>query len=302
MMKPRFSASDVASLLGLNPYRSKNESLLKVISTMPKFKSAIQEVKDAMGARTEREVVAQASPSTLKAMYESVDAACVATSDSQMEKAITTFKQTHIRQVVQETLEGKRVPTTPALEEAVARIVAGQMDVATETALLCANPEVTTKIEQTQEHQVLASEIQKRRGTRLEDKAENNHAAATGKEVTDRNTFVDFECDSYRLIGYLDGMQSDKVVETKNRKRFWTTPPAYDFIQLRCYMFMKGKKDGVLLENFPGRGPRTTALPWDDDAWDLIHDGLTSVASTIANITAEDAQSLAKSVFAATKS
>ena len=161
-MKPRFSASDVASLLGLNPDRSKNESLLKGLTTIPKFKSVILGVKDAMGARTEREVVAQASGPALKAMWASVDMACGATSDYQMEKAITTFKQTHIRQVVQETLEGKRAPTTPALQQAVDRVISGQMDVATETALLCANPEVTTKIEQTQEHQVLASEIQKR--------------------------------------------------------------------------------------------------------------------------------------------
>jgi len=301
-MKPRFSASDVASLLGLNPYRSKNESLLKVLTGMPKFKSVILGIKDTMGAKTDNEVVAQASAPALKAMWESVDAACVATTDYQVEKAITTFKQTHIRQVVQETLEGKRVPTTPVLQEAVARVLAGQMDVATETALLCANPEVAAKIEQTQEHQVLASEIQKRRGTRLEDKAEDNHAAATGKDVTERNSFVDFECESYRLIGYLDGIQDGKVVETKNRKRFWTTPPAYDFIQLRCYMFMKGKLDGVLLENFPGRGPRTTALPWNDDAWTMIHEGLSDVSRTIANITEEDVQSLAKSVFAATKS
>ena len=301
-MKPRFSASDVASLLGLNPYRSKNESLLKVISMMPKFKSVIQGVKDAMGARTEREVVAQASPSALKAMYESVDAACVATSDSQMEKAITTFKQTHIRQVVQETLEGKRVAGSVALEEAVARVIAGQTTPEKEVAILCLQPEVKTAIENTQEHQVLASEIQKRRGTRLEDKAENEHAVSTGVQVTDRNTFVDFECDSYRLIGYLDGIQGGKVVETKNRKRFWTTPPAYDFIQLRCYMFMKGEKDGVLLENFPGRSPRTTEVPWDDERWMDIHAGLCGVARTIANITEEDAQSLARSVFAATVS
>ena len=300
-MKPRFSASDVASLLGLNPYRSKNESLLKVLTTIPKFKSVILGVKDAMGARTEREVVAQASGPALKAMWASVDMACGATSDYQMEKAITTFKQTHIRQVVQETLEGKRAPTTPALQQAVDRVISGQMDVATETALLCANPEVTTKIEQTQEHQVLASEIQKRRGTRLEDKAENEHAVSTGVQVTDRNTFVEFESDSYRLIGYLDGMQGDKVVETKNRKRFWTTPPAYDFIQLRCYMFMKGEKDGVLLENFPGRAPRTTEVPWDDERWMDIHAGLCGVARTIANITEEDAHSLAQSVFATMK-
>ena len=300
-MKPRFSASDVASLLGLNPYRSKNESLLKVLTAMPKFKSVILGVKDTMGARTEREVVAQASGSALQAMWASVDMACGATSDSQVDKAISTFKQTHIRQVVQETLEGKRVAGSAVLEEAVARVRTGQTTAEMEVTTLCVNPEVTFKIEQSQEHQVLASEIQKRRGTRLEDKAENEHAVSTGIQVTDRNTFVDFECSDYRLIGYLDGIQGDKVVETKNRKRFWTTPPAYDFIQLRCYMFMRGKKDGVLLENFPGRGPRTTALPWDDEAWNLIHEGLCSVARTIANTTEEDAHSLAQSVFATMK-
>jgi hypothetical protein len=301
-MKPRFSASDVASLIGLNPYRSKNESLLKVLTTLPKFKSVILGVKETMGAKTDNEIVAQASGPALQAMWASVDMACGATSDYQVEKAISTFKQTHIRQVIQETLEGKRAPTTPALQEAVARVIAGKTDTATEAAVLCVNPDVKVAIENTQEHQALSSEIQKRRGTRLEDKAENDHAVSTGVQVTDRNSFVDFECESYRLIGYLDGMQDGKVVETKNRKRFWTTPPAYDFIQLRCYMFMKGKRDGVLLENFPGRGPRTTSLPWDDEAWNLIHEGLCDVARTIANITEEDAHSLARSVFAATKS
>jgi hypothetical protein len=301
-MKPRFSASDVASLLGLNPYRSKNESLLKVLTGMPKFKSVILGVKDTMGARTEREVVAQASGPALQAMWASVDMACGATSDSQVEKAISTFKQTHILQVVQETLEGKRVAGSAALEAAVARVRTGQTTPEMEVTNLCVNPEVTLKIEQTQEHQVLASEIQKRRGTRLEDKAENEHAVSTGVQVTDRNTFVDFECSDYRLIGYLDGIQGGKVVETKNRKRFWTTPPAYDFIQLRCYMFMKGEKDGVLLENFPGRPPRTTEVPWDDERWMDIHAGLCGVARTIANITEEDVQSLAQSVFATMKS
>jgi len=300
-MKPRFSASDVASLLGRNPYRTKNETLLKVLTGMPKYKSAILGLKDTMGVKNEREIVAEASPSALKAMWKSVDQAVGATSDAQVENAISAFKQEHVRQVVQETLEGKRPPTCVALEEVVARVIAGQTTVENELLTLCVLPEVKMAIESTQEHQVLASEIQKRRGTKLEDKAENDHAAATGIEVTGRNTFVDFECSDYRLIGYLDGMQGEKVVETKNRKRFWTVPPAYDFVQLRCYMFMKGKKDGVLLENFPGRGPRTTEVPWNDEQWEEIHEGLCGVARTIANITEEDAHDLARTVFSTMK-
>jgi len=300
-MKPRFSASDVASLLGRNPYRTKNETLLKVLTGMPKYKSAILGLKDTMGVKNEREIVAEASPSALKAMWKSVDQAVGATSDAQVENAISAFKQEHVRQVVQETLEGKRPPTCVALEEVVARVIAGQTTVENELLTLCVLPEVKMAIESTQEHQGLASEIQKRRGTKLEDKAENDHAAATGIEVTGRNTFVDFECSDYRLIGYLDGMQGEKVVETKNRKRFWTVPPAYDFVQLRCYMFMKGKKDGVLLENFPGRGPRTTEVPWNDEQWEEIHEGLCGVARTIANITEEDAHDLARTVFSTMK-
>ena len=300
-MKPRFSASDVASLLGRNPYRTKNETLLKILTGMPKYKSVILGLKDTMGVKNEREIVAEASPSALKAMWKSVDQAVGATSDAQVENAITAFKQEHVRQVVQETLEGKRAPTCVALEEVVARVIAGQTTVENELLTLCVLPEVKMAIESTQEHQVLASEIQKRRGTKLEDKAENDHAAATGIEVTGRNTFVDFECPDYRLIGYLDGMQGEKVVETKNRKRFWTVPPAYDFVQLRCYMFMKGKKDGVLLENFPGRGPRTTEVPWNDEQWEEIHEGLCSVARTITNITEEDAHDLARTVFSTMK-
>ena len=238
-MKPRFSASDVASLLGRNPYRTKNESLLKVLSNMPKYKSAILGLKETMGVKNEREIVAEASPSALKAMWKSVDQAVGATSDEQVEKAISTFKQEHVRQVVQETLEGKRAPTCVALEEVVARVIAGQTTIENEMPTLCVQPEVKMAIENTQEHQVLASEIQKRRGTKLEDKAENDHAAATGIEVTGRN--------------------------------------------------------------FPGRGPRTTEVPWNDEQWAEIHEGLSSLARTIANITEEDAHDLARNVFSTMK-
>jgi hypothetical protein len=268
---------------------------------MPKYKSAILGLKETMGVKNDREIVAEASPSALRAMWKSVDQAVGATSDAQVEKAISNFKQEHVRQVVQETLEGKRAPACAALEDVVARVIAGQTTIEKEMPTLCVRPDVKMVIESTPEHQVLASEIQKRRGTKLEDKAENDHAAATGIEVTGRNTFVEFECDDYRLIGYLDGMQGEKVVETKNRKRFWAVPPAYDFVQLRCYMFMKGKKDGVLLENFPGRGPRTTEVPWDDDQWAEIHEGLSSLSRTIANITEEDAHDLARNVFSTMK-
>lgn len=299
-MKPRFSASEVAGLLGLNPYKSRNEVMLKVITMIPKFKPYVLNVKEMLGAKTEREVITAAPPETMKAMWASVNTACVATSDAEMEQAIQTFKTTHIQQAVKTALLGGKAVESEVVREAVIRVKAGVSTVESELSVLAAHHDVISAVSATQEHQVLASEIQKRRGTKLEDKAENNYAVATGKDITERNTFTDFECPDYRLIGYLDGMQDGKVVETKNRKRFWTVPPAYDFVQLRCYMFMKGKRDGVLLENFPGRGPRTTEVPWSDAEWSSIHEGLCEAARTIQNMTEEDAQSLAYTVFSAT--
>lgn len=299
-MKPRFSASEVAGLLGLNPYKSRNEVMLKVITMIPKFKPYVLNVKEVLGAKTEREVITAAPPEAMKAMWASVNTACVATSDAEMEQAIQTFKTTHIQQTVKTALLGGKAVESEVVREAVIRVKAGVSTVESELSVLATHHDVISAVSATQEHQVLASEIQKRRGTKLEDKAENNYAVATGKDITERNTFTDFECPDYRLIGYLDGMQDGKVVETKNRKRFWTVPPAYDFVQLRCYMFMKGKRDGVLLENFPGRGPRTTEVPWSDPEWASIHEGLCEAARTIQNMTEEDAQSLAYTVFSAT--
>jgi len=153
-------------------------------------------------------------------------------------------------------------------------------------------------IDASKEQAVLASEIQKRRGTKLEKVAEDAFVVETGKEITERNTFTQFECPEYRLIGYIDGFQDGKVVETKNRKRFWSIPPAYDFVQLRCYMRMKGRVPGVLLENFPAKAPRTTMVPWEEEMWESIHSGLCEVSADIARMSEADVVELTRTVYA----
>ena len=76
-------------------------------------------------------------------------------------------------------------------------------------------------------------------------------------------------------------MRDGKIVETKNRKRFWKEPPPYDFVQLRTYMMMKGRVDGILLENFPEHEPRITEVVWSDSEWEKIHSGLLKVCDEI---------------------
>jgi len=115
--------------------------------------------------------------------------------------------------------------------------------------------------------EALSSEIQKQRGVKLEAVAEDNFGG-----VKNRGQFVQYNCPEYRIIGFIDGLKGGKIVETKNRKKFWNEPPVYDIIQLRCYMRMMGNVDGILLETFPGiSAPRTTDISWSNEEWDKIN-------------------------------
>ena len=296
-MKPRFSASEVAGILGRNPYKTKNEVMLKVLSQMPQFKEAVLAGKTAVGGKTDKEFVDAAPHEVHVALAKCVRDATVAKSDAEVEGIVSNFKDTNARVLLKECLDGVREVESPEVTAAKVRIHTGQTTVETELDRLAITKEVRTKIDAMPEQEVLASEIQKRRGTKLEKTAEDAFAAETGKEISERNTFAQLECPEYRLIGYIDGYQDGRIVETKNRKRFWPVPPAYDFVQLRCYMRMRGKIPGVLLENFPGKPPRNTPVPWDDDEWDSIHEGLCAVSADIGRMTPEDATRLAREVF-----
>jgi len=295
-MKPRFSVSEVAAVLGLNKYKPKHEVLLKVLSGMPQFKDVILQVKDRLNAKTDREIVECISPDVRKVLDTCVESAIVAKSDKEVTEIITTFKTERTKSMLKEALEGTRTLDIK-LDDSLARIHTGQTSVEQEVERMCIRKEVKEVIEKTREHQVLTSEIQKRRGTKLESTAEDAYSVATGHTVGERNTFVRLECPEYLLIGYIDGSHDGRILETKNRKRYWKEPPAYDLIQLRCYMKMKGCIPGTLLENFPEHTPRTTHIEWDDSEWEKIHTGLVHVAKEISEMTEEEAIDLARFVF-----
>lgn len=221
-MAPKFHPSEVAAVLGLNPYKSKQDVLLRIMSKMPEFRGKID------APPTDKELVERA-PADLKiGLQEAIAGATVASSDYEIRKIVDAYKKT----------------------------IDGRADEKTISAL--------------------TSEIQKQRGVRLEHRAEDNFG-----RVENRSEYVRFVCPEYEITGYIDGIRDGKIVETKNRKRFWKDPPSYDFIQLRCYMKMKGHLDGILLENFPENEPRVTEVPWNDTEWEKIHQGLLSVCDEI---------------------
>jgi len=299
-MKPRFSASEVAGILGLNPYKAKNEVLLKVLGQYPRFKPIIESVKSSLGGKTEREIVAEAPPEIQRVLAACVAESTAAKTDAEFEGVVKRFKAENAKVLLTNALNGSNVIRDldiDSVKAARVRIQTGQTTVEREVAAL--GPVLAGVIDASKEQETLASEIQKRRGTKLEKVAEDAFVVESGKEITERNTFTQLECPEYRLIGYIDGFQDGKVVETKNRKRYWTVPPAYDFVQLRCYMRMKGKVPGVLLENFPAKAPRTTHIEWEDAEWNSIHAGLCEVSALIARMTDADVAGVAHAVYSA---
>jgi hypothetical protein len=269
MTKPIFYASEVAALIGAHRFKTREEALLRVFESIPACRVIVNRVKAETGARTEREIVRDA-PASIRATIETaVTSAVSATTQAEVQKTIETFQHTTAETLLRDTIAGKY--TDPDFKAAAKRVLAGATTIAAESTLLETTPTVTA----------LTREIQKQRGTKLESVAEDAHH----EKVTNRGDAVRYECDAYTIVGYIDGMANGKIVETKNRKRFWREPPSYDIIQLRCYMKMKGCVDGVLLECFPGYSPRETPVAWDGDVWASIDKGLAEVAEWIGAAT-----------------
>lgn len=279
---PVFYASEVAALLGLNRFKPKDEALFRVLSNMPRFKPLIERIKETTGGKTCAEIINEAPQDIKVSLDKAVGEAVKASSQKSIESTMTQFKQDTTNALLTKAIEGKDAPSV--FKTAATRILKKETTYEQEVKTLESSTVVDT----------LTREIQKQRGTRMESAAEDKHAADTGKAVTDRGASGRFECDEYILVGFIDGMQDGKIVETKNRKRFWKEPPNYDLVQLRCYMRMKGKVPGVLLECFPSGETRKTVLEWDDSEWDAIHSGLVSVASEIASMTADRAESIVR--------
>jgi len=282
---PLFFASEVAALIGRNKYKTKDEAIFRVLSTISKFKPLIERIKTETGGKTQKEIVEEIPDDVRSLLDSAVSTAMSVSTETEIVKTIDTFKKDTAKTLLTNAIEGKS--TTAEFKAAAERIQKKETTVEQEMKTLEKSSVVS----------VIGSEVQKRRGTHMESKAEDDHAETTGKEITNRNSSTRYECPEYTIFGYIDGMQDGCVVETKNRKRVWREPPEYDLVQLRCYMKMKGDLDGLLLERFPNGSTRETKLKWNSAEWEPIHSSLCSVAHEINTMTAERAETIIRTAL-----
>lgn len=127
-------------------------------------------------------------------------------------------------------------------------------------------------------------EVSKKRGINNEDKILNTYEADNSVQVVERNTKnLKMDFPTFRLVGRTDGWVAahNRIVDSKDRTRFFPEVPLYDEIQLRTYMRMSGAVEAELIERFPGQPTRVTKFLNDPAKWAVIED---SVAAAVVKM------------------
>ena len=154
----------------------------------------------------------------------------------------------------------------------------------------------------------LASEIRgkvsKGRGIQNESAILDQYEAHRDVKVTERNTKTlrkDFG--TFKLVGRTDGYvaSENRIVDSKDRTRWWPQVPLYDEIQLRVYMNMTGATESELVERFPDGRVRHTKYLNDPEKWASLQ---TAIETAVAKLNAvvSDEEELKRVVFANTVS
>jgi hypothetical protein len=154
----------------------------------------------------------------------------------------------------------------------------------------------------------LASEIRgkvsKGRGIQNETAILDQYETHREVKVTERNTkTIKKDFGTFKLVGRCDGYVAaeSRIVDSKDRTRWWPQVPLYDEIQLRCYMVMYDAKESELVERFPDGRTRHTKYTNDPEKWANL---LAALQTAVAKLNAivEDEEEFKRMVFANTVS
>lgn len=234
-MIPEISASKVAGFIGLHKYQNAHEIAYELLCKDAATKAKITEIERTEHRRPFNAVLGE----VLKG---SAISDCISTGirDTQ-----TTGNVTGVLQAVQERAD------------VIISLVHDKFD-----------PELRARLADE-----VRGQVAKRRGINNEEKILNTYEKARDVKVTERNTkTIKKDMGTWKLVGRCDGYvaSENRIVDSKDRTRFWPQVPLYDEIQLRCYMNMYDAKESELIERFPNGETRHTLYPCDAEKWATI--------------------------------
>lgn len=152
----------------------------------------------------------------------------------------------------------------------------------------------------------LASEIRgkvsKGRGIQNESAILDQYETHRDVKVTERNTkTIRKDYGSFKIVGRTDGYvaSENRIVDSKDRTRWWPQVPLYDEIQLRCYMDMTGATESELVERFPDGRVRHTKYLNDPAKWASLQSAMETAVGKLARCVTDE-EELKRVVFANT--
>jgi hypothetical protein len=248
MFVPSISATKVAGVCGLHKYQKPDEVYYELFCKDKTVAPKIREVETRLGLRS------------FAALKDEV------------------FKDANIRQVVYSALDAAKSGNVAAALEDVevhSRMVLNMR---------------YAHLGETVLNQLVSEargEVSKKRGLTNEDKILNTYEADNNVQVVERNTKnLKMDFPTFKLVGRTDGWVAahNRIVDSKDRTRFFPEVPIYDEIQLRTYMKMSGATEAELIERFPHSPTRTTKFLNDPAQWAVIEDSLTAAVAKMNQI------------------
>jgi len=234
-MIPVISASKVAGLIGLHKFQDPGEIKYELLCRYPETKLKIQDIEQKESRKARQKIL----------------------NDMLKEPAIRNCVYSGIRAC-------KYTTDVPRVLKEVERKAA--------TILSLRGDEYN---QETKEW--LAAEIRgavsKRRGLDNENHILNTYETEREVKVTERNTkTITKDYGLFKITGRTDGYveSENRIVDSKDRTRYWPEVPLYDEVQLRCYMNMTGASESELIERFPDGRTRHTKFMNDPEKWATI--------------------------------
>lgn len=263
-MIPEISASKVAGLIGLHKYQQPHEVLYDLLCKDKTTKERIAAIEKAYGRRPFNVVVGEM-------MKDQTILDCISTGVAAANK--TEDVAAVLAEVEEQAgliLALRRDTYTPELRAQLAAEVRGQ--------------------------------VSRQRGLRNENSILDQYEVHRDVKVTERNTKT-FRKDygKFKMVGRTDGYvaSENRIVDSKDRTRFWPQVPLYDEIQLRCYMEMAGATESELIERFPNGDVRHTRFENNPEKWALLQEAIEKAVAKM-NAALDDNEELKKIVFANT--
>jgi len=253
MFIPIISATRVAGTIGLHKFQTPNEVFYELMKKDKAISARIAEIETRLGVR---------SFNSLKA---------------------SVFKDNNVQGIVFSAIDAAKKDLKGALTD-----VESQTRTLLDMRYAHLTPDVRGLLAAEAK-----SEVRMKRGLNNENKILNTYEVDHKVEVTERNTKnLNMDFGTFKLTGRTDGWVAahNRIVDSKDRTRFFPEVPIYDEIQLRVYMKMTGATESELIENFPDGTKRVTKFMNDVEKWDLIEKCLRDAVQRMNDILADDSQ------------